>query len=43
MATKDTALARLKMPTMDRLRNIGNRSMTDDDVVSMLIDHWDKR
>ena len=43
MATKDTALARIKITTMERLRNIGNRNMTDDDVVSMLIDHWDKR
>lgn len=42
MTTKDSALIRLKSPTVDRLRNIGNRNMTDDDVVSMLIDHWDK-
>lgn len=42
MNKNDSKVIRLKLSTVDRLRNIGNRSMTDDMVVVMILDCWDK-
>ena len=42
MNQNDSKVIRLKLSTVDRLRNIGNRSMTDDMVTVMILDCWDK-
>ena len=42
MSKDDSKLIRLKLPTVERFRNIGNRSMTDDKVMVMILDCWDK-
>lgn len=42
MNQNDSKVIRLKLSTVDRLRNIGNRSMTDDDVAVMILDCWDQ-
>ena len=42
MSQNDSKVIRLKLTTVDRLRNIGNRSMTDDMAVVMILDCWDK-
>ena len=42
MSQNDSKVIRLKLSTVDRLRNIGNRSMTDDMVTVMILDCWDK-
>ena len=41
MSQNDSKVIRLKLSTVDRLRNIGNRSMTDDMVTVMILDCWD--
>ena len=42
MSKDDSKLIRLKLPTVERFRNIGNRSMTDDKAMGMILDCWDK-
>ena len=42
MSKDDSKLIRLKLTTVERFRNIGNRSMTDDKVMRMILDCWDK-
>lgn len=41
MKQRDTKLVRLKIPTVSRLRKIGTRDNTDDDVMCMILDYWD--
>lgn len=42
MSSKESKVIRLKLTTVKRLRNIGNRSMTDDTVMVAILDCWDE-
>ena len=41
MSQTDSTHIRLKKTTIKRLRGIGTRDDTDDDVVGMILDVWD--
>lgn len=40
MSKEDTTMIRLRKTTLKKLRGIGNRDMTDDQVVEMMSDYW---
>jgi hypothetical protein len=40
MSKKDMTMIRLRKTTLKKLRGIGNRDMTDDQVVEMMSDYW---
>lgn len=43
MNQTDSTHIRLRRSTVTRLRGIGTRDNTDDDVVAMILDVWDKQ